>query len=66
MKYTIITTLLLIPCLAAFNEGKSILPNIIGLSYMAALVFASRTRIGKAFLRKLENETNRINEITRN
>lgn len=66
MKYTIITTLLLIPCLAAFNESNSFVPNIIGLSYMAAIIFGSRTRKGRLFLKKLERETNRINESARN
>ena len=53
MKYKIILPILLLPCLAAFNESESILPNIFGLTYMFALYFASKTTPGKRFVRKL-------------
>lgn len=57
MKTIIITTLICLPCLAAFGEGESFLPNIFGLAYMFGLTLLCKTEKGKKFLRKLYRET---------
>ena len=57
MKTIIITTLICLPCLAAFSEGESFLPNIFGLAYMFGLTLLCKTNKGKKFLRKLYRET---------
>lgn len=57
MKMIIITTLICLPCLAAFSEGESFLPNIFGLCYMFGLTLLCKTNKGKKFLRKLYRET---------
>ena len=57
MKTIIITTLICLPCLAAFSEGESFLPNIFGLAYMFGLTLLCKTNKGKKLLRKLYRET---------
>lgn len=57
MKTIIITTLIYLPCLAAFSEGETLIPNFFGIAYMIGLHFASKTERGKKFLRKLYRET---------
>ena len=57
MKTIIITTLICLPCLAAFSESETFVPNILGLAHMFGLYFASKTNKGKKFLRKLYRET---------
>lgn len=57
MKTIIIATILLLPCLAVFNESETFVPNILGMFYMFALYFASKTNKGKKFVRKLYRET---------
>lgn len=41
---TILTTIVLLPLLALFNEGESILPNFLALAYLAALNYTLRGR----------------------
>ena len=57
MKTIIIATLICLPCLAAFSEGESFLPNLFGLAYMFGLTLLCKTGKGKKFLRKLYRET---------
>ena len=57
MKTILTATILFVPCLAAFSEGETFLPNIFGLAYMFGLYLASKTGKGKKFLRKLYRET---------
>ena len=57
MKTIIITTLICLPCLAAFGESDTFWPNIFGLAYMFALTVLCKTGKGKKFLRKLYRET---------
>lgn len=57
MKSILIATIVLLPCLAAFSESETLIPNFFGLAYMFGLYFASKTNKGKKFLRKLYRET---------
>ena len=57
MKTIIITTLIFLPCLAAFCESDTFWPNIFGLAYMFGLTLLCKTNKGKKFLRKLYRET---------
>ena len=57
MKTIIITTLICLPCLAAFGESDTFWPNIFGLAYMFGLTLLCKTNKGKKFLRKLYRET---------
>lgn len=57
MKTIIIATLICLPCLAAFSEGESFLPNLFGLCYMFVLTLLCKTNKGKKFLRKLYRGT---------
>lgn len=57
MKTIIITTLICLPCLAVFSESNTFILNIFGLAYIFALYFASKTKVGKKFCRKLYRET---------
>ena len=57
MKTIIIATLICLPCLAAFSESETLLPNIFGLAYMFGLTLLCKTNKGKKFLRKLYRET---------
>ena len=57
MKTIIISTLICLPCLAAFSEGESFLPNLFGLCYMFVLTLLCKTNKGKKFLRKLYRAT---------
>lgn len=54
-------TIVLVPCVMAFNEGESFIPNIAGLAYMAALYAISMTRYGKRFIRGLYKELRKWN-----
>ena len=57
MKTLILATILLLPCLAAFSESETLIPNFFGLAYMFALTVLCKTNKGKKFLRKLYRET---------
>ena len=57
MKTIIITTLICLPCLAAFGESDTFWPNIFGMAYMFGLTLLCKTNKGKKFLRKLYRET---------
>ena len=57
MKTIIITTLICLPCLAAFGESETLIPNFFGLAYMFGLTLLCKTNKGKKFLRKLYRET---------
>lgn len=57
MKTIIIATLICLPCLAAFSESETFVPNILGLAYMFLLTVLCKTERGKKFLRKLYRET---------
>lgn len=57
MKTIIITTLICLPCLAAFGESDTFWPNIFGLAYMFGLTLLCKTNKGKKFLRKLYRAT---------
>ena len=57
MKSIIIATIVLLPCLSAFGESNTFLPNIFGLAYMFGLTLLCKTNKGKKFLRKLYRET---------
>ena len=57
MKTLILSTILFLPCLAAFSESESLMPNIFGLAYMFGLTLLCKTNKGKKFLRKLYRET---------
>lgn len=63
MKTLILSTILLLPCLAVLNESESILPNLFGLAYILILFALSRTNAGKKFCNRLYNETEKLNEI---
>lgn len=63
MKTLILSTILLLPCLAVLNESESVLPNLFGLAYILMLLAASRTKIGKKFCSRLYDETEKLNEI---
>lgn len=63
MKTLILSTILLLPCLAVLNESESILPNVLGLAYILILFALSRTNAGKKFCNRLYNETEKLNEI---
>lgn len=63
MKTLILSTILLLPCLAVLNESESILPNLFGLVYILILFALSRTNAGKKFCNRLYNETEKLNEI---
>ena len=61
---TIVTALILfLPCFLVLNESEYFVPNIIGLIYIYALYVASKTRLGKLFLRKLERITNKYIDL---
>ena len=57
MKTIIITTLICLPCFAAFGESDTFWPNIFGMAYMFGLTLLCKTNKGKKFLRKLYRET---------
>lgn len=57
MKSILIATIVLLPCLAAFSEDETLIPNFFGLAYMFALTVLCKTEKGKKFLRKLYRET---------
>ena len=57
MKTIIITTLICLPCLAAFGESDTFWPNIFGMAYMFGLTLLCKTSKGKKLLRKLYRET---------
>lgn len=63
MKTLILSTILLLPCLAVLNESESVLPNLFGLVYILILFALSRTNAGKKFCNRLYNETEKLNEI---
>lgn len=54
-------TIVLVPCVMAFNEGESFIPNMAGLAYMAVLYVISMTRYGKRFIRGLYRELRKWN-----
>ena len=58
IKDIIIAVVLLLPCLLVFNESYTIIPNLVGLAYMLLLVILSKTKVGKAFSKRIE----RIND----
>lgn len=41
------------PCLMAFSEGETLIPNFIGITYMIILTFVFRSESGKRFARKM-------------
>lgn len=63
MKTLILSTILLLPCLAVLNESESVLPNVLGIAYILILFALSRTNAGKKFCNRLYNETEKLNEI---
>ena len=61
MKTIIIATLILLPCLAIFNDNENFVVNILGFLYIGILFYLSKTRKGKIFVDRLYNETEKIN-----
>lgn len=62
IKIIILLTVILMPCLLAFSESNSVLPNIIGLAYMFLLAYLSSTMRGKKFCRKVYRNLARTND----
>ena len=47
--------ILLIPCLAIFNEGETFTPNIIGVIYTEVLyLFYTYTNFGKSVIKEIK------------
>ena len=62
IKSVILLTVILMPCLLAFSESNSVLPNIIGLAYMFLLAYLSSTKKGKKFCRKVYRDLVQTND----
>lgn len=62
IKSVILLTIILLPCLAAFNESDTFVPNILGIAYMFLLAYLSRTKRGKKFCRKVYRDLVRTND----
>lgn len=60
MKTIIIAIILSLPCLLVLNESNTFVPNIIGIIYIFVLYFASKTKIGNRFCKKLHKENERL------
>lgn len=61
IRSIILLIVVLMPCLLAFSESDSVLPNIIGLVYMFILGLLSSTERGKRFCKKLYKNLTRVN-----
>ena len=63
MKTILISTVMLLPCLAMLNESGNMWVNLFGLLYSGCLYFIAKyTHYGRRFAEKLYKETERINE----
>lgn len=62
IKNVILLTLILLPCLMAFNGSENIIPNVIGVVYMLFLVLVYKTKQGKNFFEKMANDVERLND----
>lgn len=58
MKDLFIAAILIFPCLLVFNESYTIIPNLIGLSYIVMLVILSNTEKGKEFVKRIDKLLN--------
>lgn len=46
-------TVLIMPCLLVFNESETLVPNLIGLTYIGCLFLHSRTAAGTKMWKNL-------------
>lgn len=63
MKTIFLSTILFLPCLLVLNESETIIPNLIGITYIVALFVLSRKseRIKQLFI-DTENELNYLTD----
>ena len=62
IKNVILLTVILLPCLLAFNGSQYIFVNVIGLAYMILLVAVYKTKRGRKFFDRLASDAERVNE----
>lgn len=62
IKNVILLTVILMPCLLAFNGSENVVPNIIGVIYMLLLVSVYKTKNGRKFFDRLASDAERVNE----
>ena len=62
IKNVFLLTVILMPCLLAFNGSENVIPNVIGVVYMLFLVLVYKTKQGKAFFEKLASDTEKLND----
>lgn len=62
IKNVFLLTVILMPCLLAFNGSDNVLPNVIGVLYMLVLALIYRTNKGKIFFEKLASDTEKLND----
>lgn len=62
IKNVFLLTVILMPCLLAFNGSDNVLPNVIGVLYMLVLALIYRTNKGKIFFEKLASDVERLND----
>lgn len=63
MKTLLLSTILFLPCLLVLNESETLIPNLVGITYIIALFVLSRKseRIKQLFI-DTENELNYITD----
>lgn len=52
----ILLVVIFTPCLMAFSESDTLVPNFVGITYMIILTFVFRSESGKRFARKMFNK----------
>lgn len=62
MKSVLLATVILLPCLLAFSESGSIIPNIVGILYIALLSFLSRTKRGCSVAKRIYKDLIKTND----
>lgn len=63
MKTLLLSTILFLPCLLVLNESETLIPNLVGITYIIALFVLSRKseRIKQLFI-DTETELNYITD----
>lgn len=55
-----VTILLLLPCVLVFNESNTILPNLIGFTYVGIIVIVLRGKVAKKAYKALIKANNSL------
>lgn len=62
IKNVILLTVILMPCLLAFNGSENVIVNVIGVLYMLALVLVYKTKSGCKFFERLADDAEKVND----